>query len=126
MAGDVEIGDHTYSHVHCRSLSHAELDREIDDNRVCLEGLSRQRVRAFSVPYGSSKDLTGALLQHLDRSGYEAIFLSENAATSRGTNPLRFDRVTTRGEGQYGVFRDLEVLPRLRSIRNTLLGRVAS
>lgn len=119
-AAGAEIGNHTFSHVHCRLLTPGDYVREIDENRVRLEKLSAKRVRAFSVPYGSSVDLTADLLAHLRRSGHEAAFLSENAANRRGAGPLELDRVSTCGGGEDVLFRDIEILPRIRAIRNRL------
>ena len=45
-----------------------------------LEAVSGKKVRSFSVPYGSSADLTTDLVAHLRRSGYEAVFLAESRA----------------------------------------------
>ena len=55
---DFEIGNHTYAHVHCRSLSPEEIDSQVDRNKAELESLSGTKVRSFSLPYGSSTDLT--------------------------------------------------------------------
>src|SRR4051812_319451 len=65
-----EIGNHTYTHANCRSLTEDDFNEEIDCNRTALEAYSGTRVRAFSVPYGSSADLTGALVNHLQAEGY--------------------------------------------------------
>ena len=58
---DFEIGNHTYTHVHCRALAQSDFASEIEGNKAELEGLSGKKVRSFSLPYGSSKDLTGEL-----------------------------------------------------------------
>jgi peptidoglycan/xylan/chitin deacetylase (PgdA/CDA1 family) len=74
VACGFEIGHHTHSHVFCRSLSGSEFHREIDANKTSLESLTGKEVRAFSVPYGSSKDLTPEFEVHLRRSGHDAAF----------------------------------------------------
>ncbi|MGB7729607.1 MAG: polysaccharide deacetylase family protein [Candidatus Acidiferrum sp.] len=117
-AFNFEIGNHTYTHVHCRALLQEEFSQEIDRNKAELEGLSGTKVRSFSQPYGSSKDLTGDLENHLERSGYEAVFLSESVANSRGVCGHRLDRVNARADRDDTLFLDLEVLPRLRAVRN--------
>jgi peptidoglycan/xylan/chitin deacetylase (PgdA/CDA1 family) len=117
---DFEIGNHTYSHVHCRSLSQGDIAREVDRNKAQLEAASGTKVRSFSQPYGSSRDLTRDLVVHLKESGHEAVFLSESVANRRGTDPFQLDRVNPRVEDDEAFFLDLEVLPRLRSIRNRL------
>ena len=45
-----------------------------------------QTVRSFSVPYGSSVDLTDELAAHLRHEGYKAVFLAEGRANSSRTS----------------------------------------
>jgi peptidoglycan/xylan/chitin deacetylase (PgdA/CDA1 family) len=118
---DFEIGNHTYSHVHCRRLSQADFSQEIDKNKVELEAVSGAKVRSFSQPYGSSKDLTPELARHLRDSGHEAVFLSESVANLRSADPFHLDRVNPRVQGDDTFFLDLEILPRLRAVRNRFL-----
>ena len=117
---DFEIGNHTYTHVHCRGLSQNDFEQEIDRNKIELEMLSGTKVRSFSQPYGSSKDLTRDLASHLERSGHEAVFLSESVANPLGFDRFHLDRVNTRTDSDDSLFFDLEVLPRFRSVRNRL------
>jgi peptidoglycan/xylan/chitin deacetylase (PgdA/CDA1 family) len=119
---DFEIGNHTYSHVHCRSLLPEDFGQEIDRNKAELETLSGTKVRSFSQPYGSSKDLTRELAGHLERSGHGAVFLSESVANPRGADPFHLDRVNPGVDGDDSFFLELEVLPRLRAVRNRLFG----
>jgi peptidoglycan/xylan/chitin deacetylase (PgdA/CDA1 family) len=117
-AFDFEIGNHTYRHVHCRRLSAAEVLEEIDQNKAALEAISRTHVRAFSQPYGSSADLTPEILDHLKSGGHKAAFLSESVANEG--RPCRFvlDRINPRTGSDSAFFFDIEVLPRLRAIRD--------
>lgn len=117
---DFEIGNHTYTHVHCRSLSTEEMAREIDRNKSELEVLSGKPVRAFSVPYGSSLDLTAALAGHLQLTGHKAVFLSESVANERGADRFHLDRVSAHAESDEAFFLEMEVMPRLRAVRNRL------
>jgi peptidoglycan/xylan/chitin deacetylase (PgdA/CDA1 family) len=117
---DFEIGNHTHTHTHCRSLSQQDLVSEVDRNRDELEAVSGTKVRSFSQPYGSSKDLTPELAKHLERSGYQAVFLSESVANSRRTNLFYLDRISTHAKSDDALFFEIEVLPRLRKIRNRL------
>jgi peptidoglycan/xylan/chitin deacetylase (PgdA/CDA1 family) len=121
LAGfDFEIGNHTYTHVHCRSLSREDFDSQVDRNKAELEALSGIAVRSFSQPYGSSTDLTRDLAEHLKRSGHKAVFLSESVANQRGADPFHLDRVSSRAETDDTFFFEIEVLPRLRSVRNRI------
>jgi peptidoglycan/xylan/chitin deacetylase (PgdA/CDA1 family) len=115
---DFEIGNHTYTHTHCRSLSQQDLVSEVNRNKAELEALSGTRIRSFSLPYGSSKDLTGELAEHLERSGHQAIFLSESVANPRRPDLFHLDRISTCAESDDSLFFEIEVLPRLRAIRN--------
>jgi peptidoglycan/xylan/chitin deacetylase (PgdA/CDA1 family) len=119
-ASNFEIGNHTYHHVHCRSLPLKSAGEEIDRNKAELESLSGRKVRSFSLPYGSSADLTSNLVEHLKLSGHQAVFLSESVANGCGVDRFQFDRVSTRADGDDSLFLEIEVLPRLRAIRNRL------
>jgi peptidoglycan/xylan/chitin deacetylase (PgdA/CDA1 family) len=115
-----EIGDHTYSHANCRSLSVGDFAGEIDKNKAVLEAASGKKVRSFSVPYGSSADLTADLTAHLRRSKYEAVFLSESRANSSCPDPFRLNRVSLRTGSHGELFSEIEILPRLRTMRNSV------
>lgn len=119
---DCEIGNHTYSHVHCRKLYKDEFAEEIDRNKAALESVSGTKVRAFSQPYGSSVDLTAELSAHLAATGHRVAFLSESVANSRGSG-LVFDRINPQTKDDAALFSDIEVLPRLRAARNRMLSR---
>jgi peptidoglycan/xylan/chitin deacetylase (PgdA/CDA1 family) len=116
-----EIGNHTYSHVFCRSLSDREFEREIYSNKAILEDMTGRRVRAFSVPYGDSIDLTAELLHHLRRSGHEAAFLVESRSNNAATDPYRINRVSVHAKTDADFFAEVEVFPRLRSLQDLLL-----
>ena len=122
-AAGFEIGNHTYSHVHCRSLTRDLFRQEVERNRSELEALTGRQVRCFSVPYGSSADLTGDLQTHLELSGHRAIFLSESIANGKGTGHSRIDRVSVHASTEEALFLEVEVLPRLRAIRNRMRDR---
>jgi len=117
---DFEIGNHTYTHTHCRSFSRQDFIAEVDRNKEELEAVSGTKIRSFSQPYGSSKDVTPELAEHLDRSGHQAVFLSESVANLRRANLFHLDRVSTSAESDDTLFFEIEVLPRLRAIRNRL------
>jgi len=114
---DFEIGNHTYSHVHCRRLSSADYAEEIDRNKAALEAISCTNVRAFSQPYGSSSDLTPNLVGHLRSTGHKAAFLSESVANTN-LGQFVFDRINPCAKNEGTLFFEVEVLPRLRSLRN--------
>jgi len=115
---DFEIGNHTHTHVHCRCLRGSEFVRELGVNKNELEAASGQPVRSFSLPYGSSADLTPQLEQHLRDAGYAAVFFSESVANGRHADLFHLDRVSTHAAGDEAFFLEMEVLPRLRVVRN--------
>jgi len=116
-----EIGSHTYSHVHCRALSGRDFAQEIDRNKHALEAVVGRRVRSFSVPYGSAADLGEELVAHLKESGHEAAFLVESRANTSKTDLYHLNRVSVRAGSDAQFFGELEILPRVRSIKDRLL-----
>ena len=116
-----EIGNHTYSHANCRALSAGDFAGEIDRNKTVLEAASGRKVRSFSVPYGSSADLTSDLVAHLRRSGYEAAFLSESRANPPCRDRFCLDRVSINTGSDGVLFSEIEILPRLRSAKDGVL-----
>jgi peptidoglycan/xylan/chitin deacetylase (PgdA/CDA1 family) len=123
---DFEIGNHTYTHTYCRLLAQQDFAFEVDKNKEELEALSGTKVRSFSQPYGSSKDVTPELIQHLKQSGHEAVFLSESVANPQRPNLFHLDRVSTCAAADDKLFFEIEVLPRLRAIRNRLFHKTAN
>lgn len=117
-----EIGNHTFSHVHCRILAGQDFCAEIDNNKAILESISGRRVRAFGVPYGSVSDFTPSLEEHLKKSGYQAAFLVESRTNTDATNLYHLNRVSVHSDSDGSLFGEIEVLPRLRAIRDALLG----
>lgn len=117
-----EIGNHTYSHVNCGALAADDFREEIDQNRTILELVSGKKVRSFSVPYGSSADLRENLLNHLQHTECQAIFLAEGRANSSDRRLLT-DRVSIHAASDSTLFSEIEVLPRLRSLRDGVFAK---
>jgi peptidoglycan/xylan/chitin deacetylase (PgdA/CDA1 family) len=125
VSSGFEIGNHTYSHVFCRSLQGDDFDREIVANKTKLESMTGKPVRTFSVPYGDSVDLTAELLTQLRRSGHEATFLVESCSNTPDTDLQRLNRVSIHAKTNPDFFAEVEILPRLRSIRDLMIARNA-
>lgn len=123
---DFEIGNHTYTHTHCRTLLPQDFAQEVDRNKAELEAVSGTKIRSFSVPYGSSKDLTPELTENLKRSGHRTVFLSESVANPRSQDLYHVDRISTCARSDDTLFFEIEVMPRLRAIRNQLFRKPAS
>ena len=113
-----EVGNHTRSHVHCRCLTPEQVSHEVGRNKSELESLTGRTVRSFSLPYGSSADFTPELERHLRESACEAVFFSESVANGRRADHFHLDRVSTRAAGDDEFFLEMEVMPRLRAMRN--------
>jgi peptidoglycan/xylan/chitin deacetylase (PgdA/CDA1 family) len=121
VSSHFEIGNHTYSHTFCRSLCDQDFEKEICANKAILEEITGGQVRAFSVPYGESADVTEELIHHLRWSGHEALFLVESRCNRFATDAYGINRVSVHGRTDAELFVELEIFPRLRSFRDLLL-----
>lgn len=122
---EIEIANHTKSHVRCGALSPAELHGEIVDAKEMLEGLSGKAVRAFAFPWGHERDATPAALSAIRRSGHEATFLMHARRNARRPAPDIWYRALVTNEMGLRLRASLNVLPVLRSWR-ALAGGFAS
>lgn len=121
-AAGIEIGSHSLTHSWCRSLlSDDDLREELELNQRELERITGRPIRSFSVPYGSSRDLTGRVRSTLRALGNQSTFLVEGRANRREDVPGLVDRVSLRGASDAASFLEIEVLPRLRSLRRSAL-----
>jgi len=119
-AAGIEIGSHSLTHSWCRSLlTDDDLRQELELNQRELERITGRRVRCFSVPYGSSRDLTGRVRATLRTLGNQSTFLVEGRANRREDVPGLVDRVSLRGASDAATFLEIEVLPRLRRLRRS-------
>ena len=118
----VEIGNHSNTHVHCRSLTAEEHEAEIVESKRRLETLSGQKVRSFSVPYGSEHDLTAPVLKTLRSSGHEAIFLVE--ARSNRWRPAAdiWYRSSLHNQNERQLKSRIVLTPILRSLKRKIKG----
>ena len=118
----VEIGNHSNTHVHCRSLIAQEHESEIIGSKQRLEALSGQKVRSFSVPYGSEHDLTDPVLKTLRSSGHEAIFLVEARSNRWRPAPDIWYRSSLHNETIRQLKTRIVLTPILRSLKRKLKG----
>ena len=75
-------------------------------------------VRAFSVPYGSSVDLTPTVATAIARAGHLATFLVEARPNGVPTDLGSIQRVSLSNSSDLRSVVELEVLPRLRRLRD--------
>ena len=114
---EIEIANHTMSHVRCGALSPAELHSEIVDAKGMLEGMTGKAVRAFAFPWGHERDATPAALSAIRSSGHEAIFLMHARHNARRPAPDIWYRALITNETGLRLRANLNVLPVLRSWR---------
>jgi peptidoglycan/xylan/chitin deacetylase (PgdA/CDA1 family) len=116
----IEIGNHTASHVRCRSLAPHALQAEIGDARRRLEDLTARPVRAFSFPYGAAADATPEALAAIAASGHRIAFLAQGRRTRLASrHGLLWDRVPLDGTTPAGFLRRLMVEPLIRGLKDT-------
>lgn len=120
-AAGVEVGSHTYHHVWCRQLDPAGAEIEIVHNAEALEAMTGCPVRAFSVPYGSGADLTSTVVAAIERAGHLATFLVEARSNRQPTDLSAIQRVSLGDISDTRTALKLEVLPRLRRLRDWVL-----
>jgi peptidoglycan/xylan/chitin deacetylase (PgdA/CDA1 family) len=115
-----EVANHTLSHARCRTLTREEAALQIDGNQELLRDLTGRRSRAFSVPYGSPRDLTPDVVRRLESTGEGVVFVVEGLPNPPALDLSHIDRVSLKGKNAAEGFWDIEILPRMRVIRETL------
>jgi peptidoglycan/xylan/chitin deacetylase (PgdA/CDA1 family) len=114
------VGNHTWSHVHCRSLDSAGVESEILSNQRFLESTVDRRVEAFSYPYGSGADATDSITSTLVDSRHKAAFLVDSRMNRPDPEMMRLFRVSAGLVDTADLFADIEVFPVMRSVRDRL------
>jgi peptidoglycan/xylan/chitin deacetylase (PgdA/CDA1 family) len=114
------IGNHTWSHVHCRLLDSMGVEVEVAHNQRFLEAIVERPVDAFSFPYGSGVDATDEITSELARLGLKAAFLVDSRLNRVSPDVMRLFRVSVGSVDPSDLFTDLEVLPALRSLRDRI------
>jgi peptidoglycan/xylan/chitin deacetylase (PgdA/CDA1 family) len=118
-----EVGNHTRSHVFCRCIADDEIaEEELAEGRRRLEQFSDEPVRAFSYPYGYREDATPLVERALRESGHAATFLVESRTNARRHDVTPWNRVSLHERPPERVPLELELLPRLRRLRDRLPG----
>src|SRR5262249_30092843 len=112
----VEIGNHTFDHVHCRSLDQATAEIQIGENARLVENMSGKPVRAFAYPYGSLHDATTLARAVVRNSGHQCAFVVQNRTNSFRTDKYALYRVDLGEMEDSRAALELEVLPRLRHV----------
>jgi peptidoglycan/xylan/chitin deacetylase (PgdA/CDA1 family) len=112
-----EIGNHTWGHVHLRSLDPTSVRLEVAGNKDFLERVTGEEVKAFAFPYGNRRDATGDALSCLKETGHKRAFVVHQRFNNGSrTDPYMAMRIGIRATTNFGTFLELEVLPRLRAL----------
>jgi hypothetical protein len=72
------------------------------------------------VPYGSPRDLTPDVVRRLESTGEGVVFVVEGLPNPPALDLSHIDRVSLKGKNAAEGFWDIEILPRMRVIRETL------
>jgi peptidoglycan/xylan/chitin deacetylase (PgdA/CDA1 family) len=114
-----EVGNHTSSHLFCRAIAdEAAGEVELVEHKGRLELWAGTRIRAFSYPYGRRRDATPLVERLLAESGHEATFLVESRPNTRRRAGATWNRVSVQDRPVARLGIELEVLPRLRALRD--------
>jgi len=116
----VEIGNHTFDHVHCRSLDDREAEFQIGASATEVARMSGHRVRAFAYPYGALKDATPVARLAVEHSGHDCAFVVQHRTNSKQTDPFALSRFDLGEIDDSRAALELEVLPRIRASRATV------
>jgi peptidoglycan/xylan/chitin deacetylase (PgdA/CDA1 family) len=104
-SGLVEIGSHSLTHPQLTKLPEAELLREIDHSKSCLEGVLEKKVSAFSYPFGMTSPSVRA---RAAEAGYACACASHNDLVWKGSSLYHLPRVWVPNQGGAGFTRWLE------------------
>jgi peptidoglycan/xylan/chitin deacetylase (PgdA/CDA1 family) len=114
-----EVGNHTRSHVYCRTLTdEAAAHAELVAPREQLEAWTGAAVRSFAYPYGALADATPLVERTLRESGHEMSFLVESRPNRRSHHGRTLNRVSLDGSPAWQLGAKLELLPQLRRARD--------
>jgi len=111
----VEIGNHTFDHVHCRALDSISAADQIEVSAREVERMSGRPVRAFAYPYGTMIDATAVARRAVKNSGHKCAFVTHNRANYSRTDRYALYRVNFDEMDDARAILELEVLPRIRA-----------
>jgi peptidoglycan/xylan/chitin deacetylase (PgdA/CDA1 family) len=116
-----EVANHSRSHLFCRTIVDDEVaDRELVQHKHLLEEWAGAPVRAFSYPYGNPLDATPFVEGILAGSGHEATFLVASRPNGRRRAGGAWNRVGLDNQSLSRLGLQLEVLPRLRAVKDAV------
>jgi peptidoglycan/xylan/chitin deacetylase (PgdA/CDA1 family) len=104
-SGLVEIGSHSLTHPQLSNLPEAELNREIEYSKACLEGMLDKEVSAFSYPFGMASP---PVRTRVAGAGYDCACASHNDLVWEGSSLYHLPRVWVPNQGGAGFTRWLE------------------
>jgi peptidoglycan/xylan/chitin deacetylase (PgdA/CDA1 family) len=91
-----EIGSHTVNHPLLASQPREIQERELNDSRRILEGLTGTRVQSLSYPYGGPDAFDETTVEVARSAGYRYACIVRDGQVGRDTDPLRIPRCVVR------------------------------
>jgi peptidoglycan/xylan/chitin deacetylase (PgdA/CDA1 family) len=105
------------------TLAEEDCRTEIAGSKKVLDELTGKSVRSFSFPYGHEHDVTDIALNAVRQSGHEATFLVHARTNVRRPAKDLWYRVSLVDQKTKTLWKLLHVLPALRRLKFSLLGR---
>ncbi len=90
---DITFGSHGQRHVRLGQIAAEEIRREMTASKKKIESETRQPVRFFSYPYGTTLDFDHQTERLAEEAGYEAAFSAIFGTNSRCSNPFALRRI---------------------------------
>ena len=89
------VGAHSYAHQPLATLSHRELESDLERVTLLLEEITGSRPRAFSYPYGTPEAVNPQVAAAVGTAGYCVAFTMRRAANESLAEPLLLGRLDT-------------------------------
>lgn len=99
-----DIGSHTVTHPILSQLSQADLRRELQESRACIEAQTGLPCNALAYPNGRSRDIAANVLAATADAGYELAFTVSNRWCPRTQEALQLDRIAPPGHSSLPTF----------------------
>ena len=89
----MEIGAHSCSHPSLARISTEAAILEIDRSKEVIESKLGQPCLSFAFPYGSDRDFSDDLIQHVEKTGYDCCVLNVRGYNCASTSRFRLRRI---------------------------------
>lgn len=103
-AAGFDLGSHTVTHPILRSLSSANLRRELRESRAAIEAQTGRPCTALAYTNGRARDIDGLVLAETAEAGYDYAFTVSNRWCRRSADRLLIDRIAPPGHADLATF----------------------